>query len=167
MMREQTITREAAARLRASTPEPAPASPVDGPRRSYAQAAGASPGSAPECGVVPAAVGQGDDGVALATLIGAILDRQRGAGANRSRDENGAGARIVCRGDRPAEVGLDPWLAYGLLGGGEAAQAIVRRWAARGWVKHVRPVFILERRALETLAADVQRRLVEMAPPRR
>jgi hypothetical protein len=54
---------------------------------------------------------------------------------------------IVCRADRPVEVRLDPRLAYGLIGGGEAAQAIARPWAARGWVNHVRPVFILAARS--------------------
>jgi hypothetical protein len=64
-------------------------------------------------------------------------------------------------------VRLDAGLAYRLLGGGEAARATVRRWAARRWVKHVRPVFVLERRALETLDEDLQQRLLEIASPRR
>lgn len=164
--RERTIARDAATRSGASVPETAPASTTDGPSRPCG-APGTPRGGPPKCATVRAAAADGNDGVALATLICAILDRGRGDGTDGPRDENGTGARIICRGNRLAEVRLDPWLAYGLLGGGEAAQAIVRRWAARGWVKHVRPVFVLERRALEALAADLQQRLVEMAPPRR
>jgi hypothetical protein len=53
-------------------------------------------------------------------------------------------------------------VAFRLLGSGERAQAVVRRWAARRWVKNVRPVFVVERCALDTLDPDLQRRLAAL-----
>lgn len=71
----------------------------------------------------------------------------------------GSSARVVCHRDRPTQLRLQTAVAFRLLGGGENAQAIVRRWAARRWVKQVRPVFVLERPALETLDPELRRRI--------
>lgn len=83
---------------------------------------------------------------------------------NTLLDDGGAraGLRVMCRGDRPVELRLQSELAFRLLGNGETAQAVVRRWAARRWVRHARPVLVLERRALEALSADLRRRLAAL-----
>jgi type IV secretory pathway TraG/TraD family ATPase VirD4 len=108
----------------------------------------------------------------LATRPALILseDHDNGADVNLSafiKDvlNHGPGEitpRVVCRGDRPVEVRLQTAAVFRLLGGGENAQAIVRRWAARRWVKQVRPVFVLERAALDTLDVDLRRRLIAL-----
>lgn len=67
--------------------------------------------------------------------------------------------RVVCRGDRPIEMRVQPALAFRLLGGGDKAQSVVRKWAARRWVRQVRPVFVIERTALDTLAPELRLRL--------
>ena len=103
------------------------------------------------------------DGLALSTFVAAALDRYGGSGRIRQVSSNGSSLRVIRRGDRLVEVRIDSAPAYRLLGDGDAAQTIVRRWAARRWVKHVRPVFVLERRALETLDADLRGRLLALA----
>jgi len=118
---------------------------------------------------IPSAHGgdDGSDSAALASFIRAVLDQGDGREANPTGIGRGPDARVVRRGDRLAEVRLDPAAAYRLLGGGETAQAVVRRWAARRWVKQVRPVFVLERRAVEALDANLRRQLLTRAssPP--
>ena len=101
----------------------------------------------------------GDDKAALASFVGAVL-----AIRPESHEVNTATAerrypRVVCRGGRPVELRIEPATVFRLLGGGDAAQAVVRAWAARRWVKQVRPVFVLERSALEVLDDDLRRRL--------
>jgi hypothetical protein len=103
------------------------------------------------------------EGETLSTFVRAFVDRCARKGGSVTASENGIVARVPCRGDHLSEVRLDPAEAYRLLGGGEVARSIVRRWAARRWVKHVRPVFVLERRALETLDEDLQRGLLVLA----
>jgi hypothetical protein len=90
--------------------------------------------------------GAGDD---LSAFISMLLDDYGGRTA----------PRVVCRGDRPIELRLQPALVFRLLGEGERAQTVVRRWAAHRWVRQVRPVFVLERTALDTLDPDLRRRL--------
>ncbi|HEV2356045.1 MAG TPA: type IV secretory system conjugative DNA transfer family protein [bacterium] len=92
-----------------------------------------------------------DDRSILCAFVDALLDR---GGADDPR------VRVVCRGSRPAEARVDSALAFRLLGGGDRAQATIVRWAALRWVKRVRPVFVLERRALEILSRDLQDRLI-------
>jgi hypothetical protein len=67
--------------------------------------------------------------------------------------------RVVCRGDRLIEMRVQPALVFRLLGGGEKAHSVVRKWAARRWVRQVRPVFVIERTALDTLAPELRLRL--------
>jgi type IV secretory pathway TraG/TraD family ATPase VirD4 len=112
--------------------------------------------------VVPAHE-DGRDGSALAAFVEAVLNRRGADRAGGGQTKDGADARVVCRGGRLAELRLDPIAAYRLLGGGDAAHALVRRWAARRWVKHLRPVFVLERCALQALDEDIQRRLLALA----
>lgn len=107
-------------------------------------AAAAHPGDGEDDGVH-------EDRLLLHAFVDALLDR---GGADRLR------VQVVCRGGRPAEVRVEPALAFRLLGGGDKAQTAICRWAARRWVKRVRPVFVLERRALEILNRDRQDRLI-------
>jgi type IV secretory pathway TraG/TraD family ATPase VirD4 len=109
----------------------------------------ASPGDAP----APAAeLGVRDDGRARAEL-------RAFAGALLTLVPPPEGVRVVRRGDRPVELRMPPALAIRLLGGPEAAQATLRRWAARRWVRHVRPTFVIERPGLALLDRDTLRRL--------
>lgn len=73
---------------------------------------------------------------------------------------DGPPARVVSKGDRPIEVRIQPAVAFRLLGGHEKAQATVRRWAVRRWVRQVQPTFVLERHAMEALAPELQRKLI-------
>jgi len=111
-----------------------------------------SAASAPAAGVRPADRGPAapdhDFGVFIETLL--------------SSSAGGAFPRVVCRGDRPIEMRVQPALVFRLLGGGEAAQTVVRRWAARRWVRQVRPVFVVERAALDSLGPDLRRRLTAL-----
>jgi hypothetical protein len=113
-------------------------------------------------GAAPAKVADGE-GDTLSTFVRAVVDRCAHKGGGMTESGTGIVARVLCRGDHLSEVRLDPVEAYRLLGGGEVARSIVQRWAARRWVKHVRPVFVLERCALETLDEDLQRRLRVLA----
>lgn len=67
--------------------------------------------------------------------------------------------RGIGRGGRLVEVRVDPSVAVRLCGSPDTMHVIVRRWAALRWVRRVRPVFVLERRALEVLETDLVRRL--------
>jgi len=110
---------------------------------------------------IPSVERDGETDDDLNTFIRNVLDRC----------SIGISPRIVCRGGRPIEVRLQTAEVFRLLGAGDKAQAIVRRWAERRWVKQVRPVFVLERSALSALNADLRRRLTALGgsqhlPPR-
>jgi len=136
---------------RASTGGREPSSAEDATSRVLPAAAVAMPVAVPPPPTVHPAGDHNDDraGDDLSAFINALVDD----GGGRS------GLRVVCRGDRPVELRLRSTLAFRLLGNGETAQAVVRRWAARRWVRQVRPVLVLERRALEVLSSDLCRRL--------
>ncbi len=140
-------------RGRAEAPKP-PQAVLAEPRPlpSVAVAAPAPAASAPPA--VIQAGDHGDDGANddLSAFINTLLNQSGGCTC----------PRVVCRGDRPMELRLPPALAFRLLGDGERAQAVVRRWAARRWVRQVRPVFVLERCALDTLGPDLQSRLAAL-----
>jgi len=74
---------------------------------------------------------------------------------------NGAppGVRVLLRSGHLVELRVDPAVAARLCGGSEALQARARRWAALRWVRRVRPVFVLERRAIEALGESLVRRV--------
>lgn len=80
----------------------------------------------------------------------------------------GEGSRQVARGvrrhGRLVEVRVDPEVALRLCADPAAAPAVLRRWATLRWVRRVRPVFVLERRALDTLDVVLRRRLVAACP---
>ena len=107
----------------------------------------ASPARRPA--VIPSVERDGGADDDLSAFINNVLNRRPGE----------ITPRVLCRGDRPIEVRLPTAAVFRLLGGSDNAQAIVRRWAARRWVKQVRPVFVLERAALDTLDADLRHRL--------
>ena len=138
-------------RRRVESAKPSPAPPAE--PRSVSSFAVVVP--APAAASAPVALIQpgdrGDDGAAddLSAFINTLLDDCDGR----------TGPRVVCRGNRPIELRVPPALAFRLLGNGERAQTVVRRWAARRWVRQVRPVFVLERCALDALGPDLQRRL--------
>jgi type IV secretory pathway TraG/TraD family ATPase VirD4 len=73
--------------------------------------------------------------------------------------------RGVHRGVQLVEVRVAPAVAVRLCGSHEAMHAIVRRWSVLRWVRRVRPLFVLERRALEALDADLVRRLAAACGP--
>jgi type IV secretory pathway TraG/TraD family ATPase VirD4 len=158
----------------AAATKPPAATPAQGPEsasRPFWPAAPAGSSGSPNRAIAPppsapAGVQRGvpagacDDARILSAFVRAALDQCTGTKGSKI----GIIARVVRRGEHLAEVRLDPAAAYRLLGGGEAAQSVVRRWAERRWVKQVRPAFVLERCALEALDADLQRRLVGQAP---
>jgi type IV secretory pathway TraG/TraD family ATPase VirD4 len=100
-----------------------------------------------------------DDTAALAALIRAVLDRET---ESDTRNHAQRRPQIVCRGGRAVELRIEPETAFRLLGGAGAGQEFVRRWAAHRWVKQVRPVFVLERSALEALDDDLRQRLYSL-----
>ncbi len=57
--------------------------------------------------------------------------------------------RAVWRAGRLVTLRVDSSVAASAAGGAETMQARVRRWAELGWVRRVRPVLVLERRAIE------------------
>jgi len=69
------------------------------------------------------------------------------------------GVRVLFRSGRLVELRVDPVVAARLCGGFDAMQARARRWAALRWVRRVRPVFVLERRAIEALGESFVRRV--------
>ncbi len=71
----------------------------------------------------------------------------------------------VRRGGRLVEVRVAPAVAIRLCGSHDAMHATVRRWSVLRWVRRVRPMFVLERRALEALDADLVRRLAAACGP--
>jgi type IV secretory pathway TraG/TraD family ATPase VirD4 len=79
-----------------------------------------------------------------------------------SSSDGGISPRIVCRDDRLIEMRIRPTLAFRLLGGGDKAQTVIRKWAARRWVRQVRPVFVIERAAFDTLDPELRRRLTAL-----
>jgi hypothetical protein len=108
---------------------------------------------------------EGGDAAALCAFVRAVIERGIQQAGDGRLSDNSVGARVVCRNGRLIEVRLESGTAYRLLGGGETAQTLVRAWAARRWVKQVRPVFVLERRALETLDDDLRRAVLAAALP--
>lgn len=73
--------------------------------------------------------------------------------------------RGVHRIGRLVEVRVDPEVALRLCGGPATTPAIIGRWAALRWVRRVRPVFVLEKRAIEALDASLRRRLADACSP--
>lgn len=73
--------------------------------------------------------------------------------------------RGVHRIGRFVEVRVDPEVALRLCGDPGTTPAIIRRWAALRWVRRVRPVFVLEKRAIEALDASLRRRLADACSP--
>jgi len=57
--------------------------------------------------------------------------------------------RMVLRAGRLVELRVDPATAATLCGGPDVMQALIRRWVELRWVRRVRPVLVLERRAIE------------------
>ena len=57
--------------------------------------------------------------------------------------------RMVLRAGRLIELRVDPVAAAALCGGPDALQVLIRRWVELRWVRRVRPVLVLERRAIE------------------
>ncbi len=70
-----------------------------------------------------------------------------------------ASLRAIHRDSRLVEVRVDHRVAVPLCGDPETADARLRRWAALRWVRRVRPVFVLERRALDALDPALRSRL--------
>lgn len=73
--------------------------------------------------------------------------------------------RAIRRGGRLVEVRIDPRVAVPLCGDLALAHVTLRRWAALRWVRRVRPVFVLERRALEALDPASGGRLAAVCVP--
>lgn len=65
--------------------------------------------------------------------------------------------RMVLRGNRLVELRVDPAAAAALCGGPDAMQTLIRRWVELRWVRRVRPVLILERRAIEAATGSRSR----------
>jgi hypothetical protein len=107
--------------------------------------------------------------------IGAVSDSAQDVGAltqfaqrlvahladRRPTDEPRLDVRGVRRGGRLVEVRVDPGVALRLCGDAVTTPRILRRWAALRWVRRVRPVFVLERRALDALDATLRRSLAD------
>lgn len=69
-------------------------------------------------------------------------------------------ARSVIRAGRLIEVRIDPEVAL-RFSDPVTTSAMLRHWAALRWVRRVRPVFVLERRALEALDQTLRQRLAD------
>ena len=61
--------------------------------------------------------------------------------------------RMVLRAGRLIELRVEPATAAALCGGPDAMQVLIRRWVELRWVRRVRPVLVLERRAIEAATA--------------
>ena len=73
--------------------------------------------------------------------------------------------RGVHRIGRLVEVRMDPEAALRLCGDSATTPAIIRRWASLRWVRRVRPIFVLEKGAIEALDASLRRRLTDACSP--
>jgi type IV secretory pathway TraG/TraD family ATPase VirD4 len=81
--------------------------------------------------------------------------------------------RPIRRGGRLVELRVNPRVAMSLIGltndpgseNADTANSLLRRWAELGWVRQVRPVFVLERRALETIDPALRSRCAEIWEP--
>ena len=74
--------------------------------------------------------------------------------------------RAARRGDRLIEVRIDPVVALRFLARPDNASGILRRWAELRWVRRLRPVFVLERRAVDALDPMSRQRLAGMCVDR-
>jgi hypothetical protein len=70
-------------------------------------------------------------------------------------------ARSVLRAGRLVEVRIDPEVALRSWSDPVRTSAIMRHWAALRWVRRIRPVFVLERRALDALDGELRQRLAD------
>jgi type IV secretory pathway TraG/TraD family ATPase VirD4 len=57
--------------------------------------------------------------------------------------------RLVVRSGRLIEIRVDPATVVTICGGQEAMRVLIRRWVELRWVRRVRPMMVLERRAIE------------------
>jgi len=140
---------------------PAPENPSTVPAGDAPPAAwrtASSPDGVPPrfAGVIPTPP-DSEDTCALTRFVTSLLDS---AGGARCRAVRG-----VHRGGELVEVRVDPELAVRLHGGPDAMHETARRWAALRWVRRVRPVYVLERRALSALRPDLARRLAHACAP--
>jgi type IV secretory pathway TraG/TraD family ATPase VirD4 len=123
----------------------------------------AQDGSDPESGA-GAVVATGKDIEALTRFAESLVGHLAGP------PPMGDGSRTVARGvrrhGRLVDVRVDPEVALRLCGDPAEASVVLRRWATLRWVRRVRPVFILERRALDALDVTLRRRLVAACSPR-
>jgi type IV secretory pathway TraG/TraD family ATPase VirD4 len=146
----------AGAELPDGAPAPTPASPgrclrlpraggpgtaVSGDSRTVSRT---TRGEAVEGGPSPRDVGN------LLTFFAAVV--QMDVGGQRGR------VRSVYRGARLLEIRISPEVAMGAFGTAERMYSVVRRWAAWKWVRRVRPVFVLERPAIEMLTSSLRAR---------
>ncbi len=92
-----------------------------------------------------------EDVAALSQFIERLVDGRTNATRPRLRG--------IHRGGRLVEVRIDPRVAVPLCGDPAAVRFTLRRWAALRWVRRIRPVFVLERRALEALVPALRGRL--------
>jgi len=113
----------------------------------------------PETGTVIAAdVATGQDIEILTQFVEGLLSNLV---APRPPDAPRPVARSVLRGGRLVEVRIDSEMALRFWSDPVTTSAIMRRWAALRWVRRIRPVFVLERRALEALDTVLRRRLLD------
>ncbi len=135
-------------------PAPAPHAPEASPLRSA--------GSGNEVAAAGGGAGAtAEDIEILARFVERLVDRLAGP---RPSGRSGPVVRGVRRVGKLVEVRADPDVALRLWDSAEAS-AVVRRWAALRWVRRIRPVFVLERRALDALDAVLRRRLDDACPP--
>ncbi len=74
-------------------------------------------------------------------------------------DWHRASLRAIHHASRLVEVRVDHRVAVPLCGDPETVDTTLRRWAVLRWVRRVRPVFVLERRALDALDPALRSRL--------
>jgi len=135
-------------------PHPGPSPAPSGPGQASVPApAGSARGDVRSADPSPTA----EDRCALSRLVKRLL--------TPPYDDGRARIRGVRRGGRLVEVRVDPTVALGLLGDPDAAHATICRWAELRWVRRVRPVFVLERRALEALDPALGGRLAAVCVP--
>lgn len=131
---------------------------VDVPDASLAPASGLRP---PDAATVASSATAQDVGL-LTRFVERLVNHLTGP---RLQDRPRLFVRGVHRIGRLVEVRVDPEVALRLCGDPAATPAIIRRWAALHWVRRVRPVFVLERRAIEALDASLRRRLSDACSP--
>ena len=146
--------------LAACAPHPCPNTIVDGgvPRRAAAPESDFPP-PAPVAGG-GAATAQ-DVGL-LTRFVERLVNHLTGP---RLPDRPRPFVRGVHRIGKLIEVRVDPEVALRLCGDPATTAATIRRWAALRWVRRVRPVFVLEKRAIEALDASLRRRLADACSP--